>query len=126
MSPDAVHDFLAQLLSSRSNDGANATSGLGGSSLQVSDAVLGLIKTLISIPGVVLSPSHVGFLTSWFERCRNDASAGMKPAKLASTVHTMIAKHSTGVAPHKARLEQLVVGLNTFMTKASVALLNKL
>ena len=128
MSPGAVHEFLAQLFVDRSGGGAagRVEGACRSGGLQVSDAALGLIKSLLSIRGVVLSPSHVADLTGWFERCQKEAAGGGKPAKLASAVHTMIAKHSMGVAPHKARLERLVIGLDTFMTKSSVAMLRKL
>ena len=117
----------------------------GGRRVSISEQSLVLFKSLLSLKKLNLPPApHVEELIGWFERClQSNENVMSKSMKLASAVHVLITKHLKkrngggagggggsssigGIHDHVGRVESLVTKLNTFMTKSSLAALNRL
>ena len=139
---EQVTRFIGVLLA-----GEGGGSG-GGTRVSISEQSLVLFKSLLSLKKLNLPTApHVEELIGWFERClQSNENVMSKSMKLASAVHVLITKHLKkrndgggggggggggsssigGIHDHVGRVESLVTKLNTFMTKSSLAALNRL
>jgi hypothetical protein len=151
LSVDHVVHFVGLLVDANNSNisgdiggGGGGGSGGGGNStkqnhnvLPTSDSILGLLKTMLSVKGVLLSEPRVfSQLTEWLNSCLlSNPKKYAKSMKLASVVHVFVTKQlsqqSQEVKTQQyhdciARIEELVLKLNTFMTKSTLTALGKL
>lgn len=137
LSVDHVVHFVGLLVDTGGSGGGGGgnTTKQKKNVLPSSDSALGLLKTMMSVKGATLSEPRVFIqLTEWLNGCLvSNPTKYSKSMKLASVVHVFVTKQLSkqGREVHVqhdcvTRIEQLVLKLNTFMTKSTLAALGKL